>query len=108
MLSHSLFLAVEDSGRLSLKQLLTAEQIVELLSRGWTDDEIRNVMGENLMRVMDAVVAVKEELKGELPSSAVYEKRTDLPAKWGGPGDAYLPLEVREVVKKLHMKHDEL
>jgi membrane dipeptidase len=40
-------------------------------------------MGENLMRVMDEVDAVKEELKDELPSSATYEKRTDLPAEWG-------------------------
>lgn len=82
-------------------------QIVELLSRGWNDTEIYGVMGENLMTVMDKVDRVKEDLASELPSTAIWEKRTDLPADWGGPEQAYLPYEVREVVNK-RVKHDEL
>jgi membrane dipeptidase len=59
------------------------------------------------MRVMDEVDKVKEQLKDEVPSSAIWEKRTDLPADWGGPGQAYLPYEVRDIVNG-RVKHDEL
>lgn len=59
------------------------------------------------MRVMDQVDVVKEQMKNELPSTAIWEKRKDLPANWGGPGQAYLPYEVREVVNN-RPKHDEL
>jgi membrane dipeptidase len=65
------------------------------------------VMGENLMRVMDQVDEVKEQMKDKLPSSAIWEKRKDLPANWGGPGQAYLPIEVRDLVNS-RPKHDEL
>lgn len=82
-------------------------QIVELLSRGWNDTEIHNVMGENLMRVMDQIDKVKVEMQDQLPSSAIWEKRADLPANWGGPEQAYLPLEVRDLVNS-RPKHDEL
>lgn len=82
-------------------------QIIELLSRGWNDTEIYGVMGENLMRVMDEVDKVKEQMIGQLPSTAIWEKRTDLPANWGGPGQAYLPYEVRDIVNA-RIKHDEL
>jgi len=82
--------------------------IVELLERGWTDGEIKAVMGENLMRVMDEVDAVKEQLKDKLPSSAIYDKRTDLPAEWGGAGAMYWPYEVQETVARMFPKHDEL
>ncbi|KAE8445984.1 hypothetical protein EG329_012623 [Mollisiaceae sp. DMI_Dod_QoI] len=81
--------------------------IVELLSRGWNDTEIYGVMGENLMRVMDQVDRVKEQLKDDVPSTAIWEKRADLPANWGGPEQAYLPYEVRDLVNK-RPKHDEL
>lgn len=60
------------------------------------------------MRVMDEVDAVKEKLKDELPSSAIYEHRKDLPAAWGGANDAYLPYEVRDAVARMFPKHDEL
>lgn len=59
------------------------------------------------MRVMDQVDAVKEQMIDELPSAAIWEKRADLPANWGGPEQAYLPYEVREVVNN-RPKHDEL
>ncbi|KIX99214.1 uncharacterized protein Z520_04790 [Fonsecaea multimorphosa CBS 102226] len=82
--------------------------IVELLDRGWTDGEIKAVMGENLMRVMDEVDATKRQLERELPSSAIYEKRTDLPAPWAGADSVYWPYEVQATVAKLFPKHDEL
>lgn len=66
-------------------------------------------MDENLMRVMDAVDAVKENMTDLLPSTAIWEKRTDLPAlSWGGPEQVYLPFEVRDAVAKLIPLHDEL
>lgn len=80
---------------------------MELLSRGWNDTEIYGVMGENLMRVMDQVDVVSSQMADRLPSSAIWEKRTDLPADWGGPGQAYLPYEVRDVVNS-RRAHDEL
>jgi membrane dipeptidase len=80
---------------------------VELLSRGWNDTEIYGVMGENLMRVMDAVDAIKEHMNDRLPSSAVWESRSDLPADWGGPGQTYLPIDVRDLVNN-RRNHDEL
>jgi membrane dipeptidase len=76
----------------------TDKQIMELLDRGWSDDEIKGVMGENLLRVMDAQDAVKESLKHEKPARDIYEKRQDLPAPWGGEDNKYLPTEVRKVV----------
>ncbi|EHK97642.1 putative Dipeptidase 1 [Glarea lozoyensis 74030] len=81
--------------------------IVELLRRGWNDTEINNVMGENLMRVMDEVDKVKEDMKDKIPSTAIWEKRTDLPADWGGPDLVYLPYDVQDVVNS-RPKHDEL
>ncbi|KIW52315.1 hypothetical protein PV05_07961 [Exophiala xenobiotica] len=84
--------------------------VAELLSRGWTEDEMRDVMGGNLMRVMDEVDALKERLKDELPSSAVWEKRTDLPATgWGMVGNiSFFPIEVKKVIDNAYPRHDEL
>ncbi|KAJ4342203.1 hypothetical protein N0V87_001187 [Didymella glomerata] len=82
--------------------------IVEMIERGWTDDEIKDLMGRNVMRVMDEVDVVAESLKGQLSSAAIWEKRKDLPAKWGGEGDAYYPYAVREAQKTLFPVHDEL
>jgi membrane dipeptidase len=59
------------------------------------------------MRVMDEVDSVKELLRTRLPSTAVWHKRNDLPANWGGPEQVYLPYEVQDVVNK-RAKHDEL
>lgn len=63
-------------------------------------------MGENLLRVMDAVDAVKEELANVKPARDIYEKRTDLPADWGGPENQYLPTEVKKAIRR--RLHDEL
>ena len=59
------------------------------------------------MRVMDQVDAVKQQMKDELPSTTIWEQRNDLPANWGGPEQAYLPYEVRDLVNE-RIKHDEL
>jgi membrane dipeptidase len=72
---------------------------MEFLSRGWTDAEVVGLMGGNLLRVMDEADRVKDEMMLVPPGRAVYEKRTDLPSRWGGKDDAYLPYEVRDVVR---------
>ena len=82
--------------------------VAEMIDRGWSDTELADLMGGNLMRVMDAVDAVAEGLQHELPSTAIWESRKDLPAKWGGQGDAYYPYAVRAAQKKLLATHDEL
>jgi membrane dipeptidase len=57
---------------------------------------------------MDEVAAVKDSLKDELPSTAIYEKRKDLPAyNWGGPGYAYLAQDVKQIVQRQRLR-DEL
>jgi membrane dipeptidase len=74
---------------------------MELLLRGWTEDEIAGAMGGNLLRVMEAVETERDRLSGTTASRAVYEYRRDLPAKWGGPGGSYLPEDVRRQVGRL-------
>ena len=71
---------------------------------------MRGVMGGNLMRIMDKVDAVSESLKDNLPSSAIWEKRQDLPAtSWGGGGvQTYWPPDVKAAVDKMYLRHDEL
>lgn len=64
-------------------------------------------MGGNLLRVMDEVDAVKEQLAGTLPSAEVWERRKDLPAQWGGREDMLYPADVKEIKKTIHV-HDEL
>ena len=67
-------------------------------------------MGGNLMRIMDKVDDVSERLKARLPSPAIWEKRTDLPATmWGGGGhQTYWPEDVKIKVEKMQVRHDEL
>lgn len=71
---------------------------------------MRGVMGGNLMRIMDKVDAVSDSLKNRLPSSAIWEKRKDLPStKWGGGGaQFYWPKDVKAAVEKMRVYHDEL
>jgi membrane dipeptidase len=78
-----------------------------MLRRNWTNDEVKDLMGRNLLRVMDEVDAVSERLREELPSLEVHSARKDLPARWGGLGDTYFPHEVRAEQRKL-FQHDEL
>lgn len=82
--------------------------ITEMLIRGWSDDEVKDLMGRNLMRVLDEVDAVAAGLKDELPSAAIWEKRKDLPAQWGGEGNAFYPYDVQKIHAKLIPEHDEL
>lgn len=80
-----------------------------MLARGWSDEETKDLMGRNLLRVMEEVEVVRDSLSQQEPSPAVWEKRTDLPAlNWGGPNEAYFPYEVRTAVAKLNIRHDEL
>ncbi|KWU45701.1 dipeptidase [Rhodotorula sp. JG-1b] len=74
--------------------------IAELLRRGWTEPELADLVGGNLLRVMEAVEGVKASLAGERASPAVYEKRFghDLPVVWGGPAGQYLPQDVADEV----------
>ena len=71
---------------------------------------MRGVMGGNLMRIMDKVDAVSKGLRHQLPSSAIWEKRDDLPStKWGGGGvQVYWPEDVKQKVEKMYIRHDEL
>lgn len=80
-----------------------------MLKRGWSDDEVKDLMGRNLMRVMDEADAVAAALqKKETPSAAIWEKRQDLPAQWGGEKNWFYPLDVQEIKAKMVPKHDEL
>ncbi|GAA6008717.1 hypothetical protein JCM10207_001696 [Rhodosporidiobolus poonsookiae] len=83
--------------------------IVELLRRGWSEPDLVDLIGGNLLRVMEDVEAVQAALADEPASAAVYDKRRDLPVQWAGPGEAYLPEDVRrEVHRRFGMKRDEL
>lgn len=93
--------------KLRLSKHTDGGQIAEMLSRGWSDEEVTDLMGENLLRVMDEVDAVSARTQGELPSTAVWAGRKDLPARWGGASDAYYPHEVK-VEQRGILNHDEL
>lgn len=81
-----------------------------MLKRGWSDDEVKDLMGLNFMRVMDDADAVAAELQksGEKPSAAIWEKRKDLPAQWGGENNWFYPTDVQEIKAKMIPEHDEL
>ncbi|KIW93609.1 uncharacterized protein Z519_06214 [Cladophialophora bantiana CBS 173.52] len=69
--------------------------VAELLSRGWTPEEMRGVLGGNL--------------KDRLPSSAIWEKRKDLHStRWGGGVQVYWPKDVKEAAERIMIRHDEL
>lgn len=73
--------------------------------REWSDDEVKDLMGRNLMRVMDEVDTVSAQLNSQPVSAAIWEKRTDLPAQWGGDSNMFYPTEVQA---KMIPQHDEL
>ncbi|RXK42006.1 hypothetical protein M231_00727 [Tremella mesenterica] len=82
--------------------------LAEFLRRGWTDEEMRGLMGGNLLRVMRGVEEAAERRRGQKANRATYEKRTDLPGvNWGGPEGAYLPLRVKNIVDHRRIR-DEL
>ncbi|MHC5002281.1 MAG: dipeptidase [Planctomycetota bacterium] len=57
--------------------------IAELLARGYSDDDVRKVLGRNLLRVMRAVESVADRLADRPPSDALIEQ-LDRPADEGG------------------------
>ncbi len=54
--------------------------IAELLRRGWSDEDARKVIGENVLRVMHDVETVAARLQGERPPSVVQIEIVD---GWG-------------------------
>ncbi|KAL7417388.1 membrane dipeptidase-domain-containing protein [Mrakia frigida] len=55
--------------------------IAELIKRGWEDKEIEALAGGNVLRILEGVERVAEELKGEKASMGAYSKRKDLKRK---------------------------
>ncbi len=45
--------------------------LAELMKRGWTDEQIAKLAGENVLRVMAGAEKVAASMKGELPGTAV-------------------------------------
>uniref|UniRef100_UPI003AAF3493 dipeptidase 1 n=1 Tax=Centroberyx gerrardi TaxID=166262 RepID=UPI003AAF3493 len=41
--------------------------VAELLRRGWTDDEVKSALGNNLLRVLSEVEKVRDSLNGTVP-----------------------------------------
>lgn len=78
--------------------------------RNWTDDEVKDLMGRNLLRVLDEADAVAARLQAESagPSAAIWESRTDLPARWGGDGNMFYPYDVQAIQAEMAPVHDEL
>jgi membrane dipeptidase len=52
--------------------------LAELMRRGWTDEQVAKVAGENVLRVMAAAEKVAASMKAELPGTAVLPEE---PAK---------------------------
>lgn len=48
------------------------------------------------------------QLKSHAASIAIWEKRKDLPAQWGGDGNMFYHLTYKNVQAKMTPKHDEL
>lgn len=83
-------------------------QVVELLKRGWTDDELADLLGNNLLRILDGVDRIKDKMATMPASPATLPSRPDLPVNWGGGSTgSYLPQDVRDYLKAKHVR-DEL
>jgi membrane dipeptidase len=57
--------------------------IAELCERGWSDEEIRKLLGLNLLRVMRACESVAAELQAERPASEKTIQELDGIDPWG-------------------------
>jgi len=55
--------------------------LAELLRRGWTDQEVKKLAGENALRVMREVEKVSARLRKERPASDALIQELDGPAK---------------------------
>jgi membrane dipeptidase len=55
-------------------------QFAELYIRGWTEEELAGLAGENLLRVFKGVeeTAARLRREGRQPEYQIYEKRKDL------------------------------
>jgi membrane dipeptidase len=54
--------------------------LAELLRRGWTDEEVRKLVGENALRVMREVEKVSARLRKERPASDALIEELDAPS----------------------------
>lgn len=68
---------------------------------------MEDLIGGNLLRVMDEVDAVKAQSNHLLDSAEIWDLRKDLPAEWGGKDDLFYPVDVRKA-KNARIRHDEL
>ncbi|ORY22186.1 dipeptidase [Naematelia encephala] len=82
--------------------------IAELILRGWTEDELADLMGGNLIRILDDADRASGSLAWMPASAATYGRRKDLPAHWGGADDEYLPADVKQYLNQRRQLHDEL
>ncbi len=57
--------------------------LAELLRRGWTDEEVRKLVGENALRVMREAEKVSARLRKERPASDALIQELDGPAPVG-------------------------
>ncbi len=49
----------------------------ELIRRGWSDENLRKLAGENMLRVMREVESVARKLRQEMPASNVTISELD-------------------------------
>ena len=62
--------------------------LAELLRRGWTDEDIRKLAGENILRVMREVEKVSARLRKERPASDALIQELDGPPAPAAPATA--------------------
>ena len=85
ILTHlSLFVRCStEAGPTGLEDVSTYPALIaELIKRGWEDKEIEALAGGNVLRIMEGVERVAEELKGKKASMGAYGKRKDLKRKF--------------------------
>lgn len=72
-----------EAGPVGLEDVSTYPALIaELIKRGWEDKEIEALAGGNVLRIMEGVERVVEELKAEKASMGAYGKRRDLKRKF--------------------------
>lgn len=79
-----------------------------MLRRGWKDDDIKGLLGANILRVLDGADRTRAEMATMPASAAVLETRPDLPCSWGGERNEYLAKDVQEYLAKKGSRRDEL
>ena len=68
---------------------LSPPQIAEMYRRGWTKYDLQRLAGGNLLRVLRGAEKVAMDLQsaGAQPVVDLYDKRSDLPARYGLSSD---------------------